>query len=220
MSEAEKVFRQTSKERKLSGATHRVSGAKSKKCKLPSDGMTRKEWEKMNGECKTFALNAPTTYAILRLQDMDIQKTYVNRMIEMYGVSMRRFCTMLHTTPSTFSSELADLFPRTDHPHDGVNKEKTNAWNEFLTKFNWDAGYYKAHIQPKPADSKPSRAEAFNKRYNVNTEQASKPPVPVVDPIGCAKKIITIIVHTADEMAAAIKSAAEASVEIKIEAQF
>ena len=39
------------------GAFHKKGGAKSNKCTLPSDYLTRKEREKMNGEVKTWNLN-------------------------------------------------------------------------------------------------------------------------------------------------------------------
>ena len=55
------VFKQTIKERRgeASGASKKRNGSKSKKCSLPHDNISRKRWERMNGEVKTIRMDQP-----------------------------------------------------------------------------------------------------------------------------------------------------------------
>lgn len=59
-----------------SGARRKKNGSKSKACSLPSDGLTRRQWEKLNGPMNIFAINVPTDYETLSKQSEDIQREY------------------------------------------------------------------------------------------------------------------------------------------------
>ena len=58
MDDAVYTFVQDSKEKKAigRGARHRVRGSKSKRCSLPSDGMTHAQWKRSNGPVITYNL--------------------------------------------------------------------------------------------------------------------------------------------------------------------
>lgn len=73
---------ETIKERKsmLSGARHKKGGSKSKKCTLPSDTLTKREKEKMNGEMKVYNLKYPVTYSEFMDMPQDIKEEYIRSM--------------------------------------------------------------------------------------------------------------------------------------------
>lgn len=57
------------------------------KVKLPSDYMTKKELNAMNGECKSYRLNAPMTWSEFKSMPKDLQVIYVKALREKYGVT-------------------------------------------------------------------------------------------------------------------------------------
>lgn len=84
------VLRETNKERSkmAQGSWHKKSGCKSKKCTLPHENLTRKELQKMNGECVTIDLNHFYTWEeFLKFKD-DIKIEYIEHIINKYNVSL------------------------------------------------------------------------------------------------------------------------------------
>ena len=61
MTDAAYVFNQEVRERSRikQGAHHKKNGSKSKKCTLPSDYMTTRQKNKMNGATMTLKMNEP-----------------------------------------------------------------------------------------------------------------------------------------------------------------
>lgn len=79
MKDEEFVFNQTVKERnkERTGARHKKNGSKSKKCTLPSDYMTKKEKEKMNGPITTYKIKGLTKIEF-RSYPVDIRQMIVD----------------------------------------------------------------------------------------------------------------------------------------------
>lgn len=77
---------ETIKERKsmLSGARHKKGGSKSKKCTLPSDTLSKKEKEKMNGEMRVYNLRYPVNYNTFSEFPNDIKEEYIRQMQTRY----------------------------------------------------------------------------------------------------------------------------------------
>ena len=90
MNEAERMFKQEVREKKRLGygARHKKNGSKSKKCTLPSDHLTRKEKEKLNGEVNTY--NMKVFYSVEEFKTMpyDIQVEYINSIMTRYNVGL------------------------------------------------------------------------------------------------------------------------------------
>ena len=57
---------------------HRVCGAKSKKCTLPSDNLTAAQKRKLNGPCETYAVNKPCTYEQFKAMPHDIAQAWLD----------------------------------------------------------------------------------------------------------------------------------------------
>lgn len=88
MDDAEYVFRQEIREKKSAGrgTFHKKCGAKSKKCTLPSDRMTRKEREAMNSEVVSWSMSAFYDYATFKSMPPDIQIEYLQGITDKWHV--------------------------------------------------------------------------------------------------------------------------------------
>ena len=106
MKDEEFIFRQEVREKKRigAGAFHKKNGSKSKKCTLPSDRLTRKEKEKLNGECKSWNLKAFYSWDEFKRMPSDIQLEYVNSLINRYDCGLTTISKILfEKAPSTLS---------------------------------------------------------------------------------------------------------------------
>ena len=86
LSDEEYIYRQGIKEKKSvgRGAFHKKNGSKSKKCNFPSDYMTKKERDAMNGEVMSYNPNAWYTWEEFKRLPMEYQVKYVNSLLGKY----------------------------------------------------------------------------------------------------------------------------------------
>jgi len=109
LSDEEYVYRQDIKEKKSAGrgAFHKKNGSKSKKCKFPSDYLTKKEKMAMNGECVSYDMKKFYTYAEFKTFPDDIQLKYINGLINRYNVTVSAIAEdLFHITPTGFYKHL------------------------------------------------------------------------------------------------------------------
>ena len=90
LSDEEFIYRQDIKEKKATGrgAFHKKGGSKSKKCNFPSDYMTRKEKEALNGEVMSYNPNAWYTWEEFKALPMEYQVKYVNSLLNRYNCGL------------------------------------------------------------------------------------------------------------------------------------
>lgn len=90
LSDEEYVYRQDIKDKKSAGrgAFHKKNGSKSKRCKFPSDYLTKKEKMAMNGECISYDMKKFYTYEEFKTFPDDIQLKYINGLINRYNVTV------------------------------------------------------------------------------------------------------------------------------------
>lgn len=95
MTDEKFVFIQDVKEKKstATGAFHKKG--KSRKCTLPSDYLTKKEREKMNGECKTWNMNDFYSWNEFKQMPKDIAAAYISTLNQKYHVSMSNISRIL-----------------------------------------------------------------------------------------------------------------------------
>ena len=87
------------KKRIARGAAHMKRGSKSKKCSLPSDGMTAAEWKRRNGPVNTYKLDAPMSWETFKSMPLDLQQAYVSGLQNRFNVSMTRISEdLFHTS--------------------------------------------------------------------------------------------------------------------------
>lgn len=90
LSDEEYVFYKDIQEKKSigRGAFHKKNGSKSKKCNFPSDYMTKKEREAMNGEVMSYNPNAWYTWEEFKNLPMEYQVKYVNSLLNRYNCGL------------------------------------------------------------------------------------------------------------------------------------
>ena len=69
------------------GSRHRVCGAKSRKCTLPSDNLTAAQKRKLNGPCETYAINKPCSYEAFKAMPHDIAQAWLDCVQDRFMVS-------------------------------------------------------------------------------------------------------------------------------------
>lgn len=109
--------------------THAGKGGR---VRLPSDNLTRKELEKMNGEVKSYRLNDPMLWAEFKTMPDDLKVNYINLIRQRYGVSDSCIAAnMLRTTQNAFAKEVTRLGigrGRNCKKHQNSDKEAFIAW--------------------------------------------------------------------------------------------
>lgn len=68
-------------------AKHKKNGSKSKKCSLPSDGLTQAQWKKRNGAVMEYKLNEPISYEMFKNYPKDLRKKYIEILRDEHGAS-------------------------------------------------------------------------------------------------------------------------------------
>lgn len=101
-------------------------------CRLPSDSLTRKEIEKMNGEVKKYDMNGPVKYNEFKTWPEDIQREYLRNLVGKYSVAKFRVAEMLGISDPTMYQLCKGVGFK--FPLNGGN-DKTNipAWEAFLS---------------------------------------------------------------------------------------
>ena len=97
-------FIETVKDRRsaATGAYHKVSGSKSKRCTLPSDHLTPAQKRKLNGPAHALNLNRPATYEELTKVSTSLQFLYLDHLINEFKARRVDLIDMLGVSESTF----------------------------------------------------------------------------------------------------------------------
>lgn len=146
------------KEKKItarSARNARTHAGKSGRVKLPCDYMTQKELKALNGECKTYRLNEPMSWAEFKALPDDIKVTYIKLLREKFDVPDKEIADMFGADRQTIGRWFRCL---------GLGVGKINGGRK---KWNED-GWYKWRSGDK---SKTTEAQAI---------QAEE--IPVTDP--------------------------------------
>lgn len=87
----------------------RTHAGKGGAVKFPSDYLTKKELRAMNGETKTYNINAPMDWKEFKSMPDDIEAMYIKALRERYGVMNINIAEMLGVHPVTFAKEINRL---------------------------------------------------------------------------------------------------------------
>lgn len=113
-------------------AIHRKNGSKSKKCTLPNDGISRKQWKEMNGPVQTVSLNTPITWKDFKALSSQMQETYVMNLIRKYDISQADFSELVGTVQSTVSMYFKGRNIKFGKGRKGRSKKQEDAWIAFV----------------------------------------------------------------------------------------
>lgn len=105
-SEAERFFLDDVREKKNVSRSYRnkrTHCGKGGAVRLPSDKLTKKELQKMNGQCETYKLNQPMKWPEFLAMPLELQITYVKQLRKKFNVPDARIARMLCVSQCTFS---------------------------------------------------------------------------------------------------------------------
>ena len=106
MTDEEYIFRTECAEKKrvARGSLNRRSHAgKGGRVKTPSDYMTKKERDKMNGEVQSYNLNRPMRWAQFKRMPDDIKREYINSIMKRFDPQQAAVAEMLGVSPWTLN---------------------------------------------------------------------------------------------------------------------
>lgn len=120
--------------KRLAGqARYKKNGSKSKKCTLPSDRLTYKQWKERNGAVMSYNINKPMKWAEFKELPQDLQEEYLRNLIDKHYATGTLIAQMLGVTPSTFSryvstSKMNVKFTKFVRR----TAEQVEVWNDFV----------------------------------------------------------------------------------------
>ena len=137
MNDVEFILKEDIKEKKQAGRRdyNKKNGSKSKKCHLPSDSLSKKEIEKMNGECKVYNLSKPMSYSNFCAMPVDLQIKYLETLRVKFGASQTDISKMMGVADTTLASHRAKFLDSKpvfkSYKHSRLDVE---AWNRFINE--------------------------------------------------------------------------------------
>ena len=98
------------KKRTARGAFNkRTHNGKGGKVRFPSDYLSNKERNEMNGEVREYRMNSPITYAEFKKYPDDLKKNYVKRLRDMFDVSDTDIAAMMGVKAKTLNAALVKI---------------------------------------------------------------------------------------------------------------
>ena len=87
----------------------RTHAGKGGKVIFPSDYLTRKEREAMNGEVKTYALNRPMRWKEFKMLPDDVRREYIENLQKRFGVMQKDLAVMFGVSVNSVGLETKKL---------------------------------------------------------------------------------------------------------------
>lgn len=117
----------------------RTHCGKGGRVRLPSDNLTKKELNAMNGETKSYRLNEPMKWENFKEMPADLRAMYLKLLIQKYNVSATNIATMMGVCFTSVVKEAKRL---------GITFAQRNRF----TKWDKDGWYAWLSGTPKPAE--------------------------------------------------------------------
>lgn len=112
MTDEKYIFNETERERKRTARgvhNKRSHAGRGGRVKTPSDYLSRKERNKMNGDVNIYKLNEPMSWKTFKMMPDDIQSQYLNGIISKYDPDAIALARMFKTTPETVRKKMKEL---------------------------------------------------------------------------------------------------------------
>lgn len=154
----------------------RTHAGKGGKVIFPSDYLTRKEREAMNGEVKTYALNRPMLWKEFKMLPDDVRREYIENLQKRFGVMQKDLAAMFGVSVNSVALETKKLGIK--FPHRGGWANTNNGGFRAFCAEEPKADHVEA--PPEPVHSTPEVAEP--------PEEVKAPDAPPVQNRGGAPK--------------------------------
>lgn len=116
------------------GARHRKCGSKSKYCSLPTDHMTPKQWRERCGSVVTYQLNRPIPWTAFKEMPQDIQKSYIEKVMESYSPTATDLARLFGVTATTVTKYLGVCFGIKFSPGKKMPKDRIKEFDRFISQ--------------------------------------------------------------------------------------
>lgn len=129
MTDEEYIFRTDTAEKKRTARgsfNRRTHAGKGGRVKMPSDYMTKKERDKMNGEVQSYNLAKPMKWEQFKLLPDDIKREYITAIVRKYDPQQSAISQMPNVAPNTLymlCKRLGITFR-----HSGCDKSRNDAF--------------------------------------------------------------------------------------------
>ena len=172
------------KKKQLAGqAKYRKRGSKSKKCSLPSDGMTNKQWKERCGPVISYNPNKPMAWEDFKKLPTHIQAEYITNLQHKFGATAVDLGKMFGVQPLTVrkhadANHLGVEFPR-GHAMSAATKAE---WDKFVCPEQEELQAFlepdeddERHIEepsgsPVPAQTEAMKMKNFSLRFSGNID--------------------------------------------------
>lgn len=114
------------------GARNRKCGSKSKRCSLPSDHLSEREWRAKCGKMIAYRMNEPMTWDDFKALANSSQREYIEYLRDTYGATAVSLGEMFGVSPLTVrrvASRIGVEFRKGQH----MSKQKQTAWDRFIS---------------------------------------------------------------------------------------
>lgn len=138
MSEIEIEFNKDCQEKKMTGRSAFNAGKK-QNCTLPSDTMSRREMQEMNGKLVSISLNEPMSWTKFKCLSRDLQETYINSLHSRYGCTYSDISRMFGLSATVFSRYAKTTGLKVFKSAKGSKISDVKGWNKFLGKAEVEA---------------------------------------------------------------------------------
>lgn len=139
MTDEEYVFRSECADRKRTarGSFNKRSHAgKGGRVKMPSDYMTKKERDKMNGEVQSYNLSSPMKWAQFKRMPDDIKREYLSSIISKYNPQQKALAEMFDVTQNTLYVTCRELGISLYNGKCGARKGRNDAFWAWVNSAN------------------------------------------------------------------------------------
>lgn len=174
------------KKRIANQAKYRKRGSKSKKCNLPSDRLTNKQWKDKCGPVITYSLNKPMIWDDFKKMPVYVQAEYITSLQKKFGVTAVDLGNMFGVRALTVrkhadANKLGVEFPR-GHAMSAARRAE---WAQFIGEENHE----EVNI-PAPANLPESSAENEDKCFLQpdELEEDCHAVMPLEPKVMCMKK--------------------------------
>ena len=171
------------KKKQLAGqAKYRKRGSKSKKCSLPSDGMTNKQWKERCGPVITYNPNKPMVWEDFKKLPDHIQAEYITNLQHKFGVTAVDLGKMFGVQPLTVrrhadANNLGVEFPRGR----AMSAAKKAEWDKFVCPEQDEPAFLDDECEewpveepvgdmPAPAQPEAMKMKNFSLRFSGNID--------------------------------------------------
>lgn len=110
------------------GAFYRKCGAKSKRCTLPSDNLTKKELNALNGELKTYNIHQRMTWEQFKDIPDDMAAAHIHYLVDTFGANLNAIAESMGVSHVTVSRYIKEHSLQMERRRFFPTKE----WREFL----------------------------------------------------------------------------------------